>query len=173
MAARFVHALGFFREPSLQPPGDVFGNLDVAAFAGLPRHAARHEGRGGSAFSARVSISLIGHGWPYSPPSSRRARMAILRRRGVQQSQSLVDGDARYRALPAAHQFPVAAGPAGNDVAIYIPTDDIYAGFTLGNDSINKALDARLGPDLIGQILDAGYNFDFIDDAAIAHGGIP
>ena len=30
-----------------------------------------------------------------------------------------------------------------------------------------------IGPNLIPQILDAGYNFDFIDDAAIARGGIP
>ena len=44
--------------------------------------------------------------------------------------------------------------------------------FTLGNDSINKALDARLGTDITGQILDAGYNFDFIDDAAIAKAGV-
>jgi len=59
-----------------------------------------------------------------------------------------------------------------NDVAIYVPTDDIYAGFTLGNDSVNKALDARLGTELTGQILDAGYNFDLIDDAAIAKVGV-
>jgi alpha-L-rhamnosidase len=34
-------------------------------------------------------------------------------------------------------------------------------------------MDGLLGPDLVPHILDAGYNFDFIDDGAIAHGGVP
>src|SRR5258708_1328607 len=34
-------------------------------------------------------------------------------------------------------------------------------------------MDALFGPTVIPQILDAGYNFDFIDDAAIASAGVP
>jgi hypothetical protein len=34
-------------------------------------------------------------------------------------------------------------------------------------------MDDLLGPNLLPAILDAGYNFDFIDDAAIAHAAIP
>jgi hypothetical protein len=64
-------------------------------------------------------------------------------------------------------------GKPANDVAVYLPTDDAWAGFTPGNVSVNKAMDGLLGPALVPQILDAGYNFDFIDDGAIAHGGVP
>jgi hypothetical protein len=58
-------------------------------------------------------------------------------------------------------------------VALYLPTDDAYAGFALGRDSVNQAMDGLLGANVIPQILDAGYNFDYIDDAAIAHAGVP
>ena len=52
-------------------------------------------------------------------------------------------------------------------------TQDAYAQFSLGRDSVNQAMDGLLGSSLIPQILDAGYNFDFIDDEAIARVGIP
>ena len=58
-------------------------------------------------------------------------------------------------------------------MAVYLPTDDAYAGFTLGRDSVNQAMDGLIGRTVIPQILDAGYNFDFIDDGAIAHAGVP
>src|SRR5262249_34360534 len=36
----------------------------------------------------------------------------------------------------------------------------------------DRSMDALLGPTLVPQILDSGYNFDFIDDAAIEKLGI-
>jgi hypothetical protein len=69
--------------------------------------------------------------------------------------------------------FLLRQGKPTNDVAVYLPTDDTWAGFTPGNVSVNKSMDGLLGPDLVPRILDAGYNFDFIDDGAIAHSGVP
>jgi hypothetical protein len=63
-------------------------------------------------------------------------------------------------------------GQPANDVAVYLPTHDAYAQFTLGRASINQAMDALLGPNMIPQILDAGYNFDFTDDGAIMAKGV-
>src|SRR5260370_34186037 len=61
-----------------------------------------------------------------------------------------------------------------NDVALYIPTADARARFTAGRElSINRSLDALLGPNVIPQIVHAAYNFDSIDDDAIAQVGIP
>ena len=65
VAALHRDALGVFGEPSLRPAGDLFGNLDLAAFAGVPRHAARYEGRGRPAFPA-------GH------QPARRPRLAVF-----------------------------------------------------------------------------------------------
>jgi hypothetical protein len=69
--------------------------------------------------------------------------------------------------------FLLRQGQPANDVGVYLPTDDAYAAFTPGSVSVNKMVDQLLGADLIPRILDAGYNFDFIDDGAIAHGGVP
>src|SRR5260370_6293646 len=42
-----------------------------------------------------------------------------------------------------------------------------------GRDSVDRSMEAMLGTTLIAQILDAGYNFDFIDDRAIEKVGVP
>ena len=115
---------------------------------------------------------LIGHGWPYSPPQAgepgwRFYAAAVFNNHNPW--YMVMPDIARYLQRIS---YLLRQGEPIADVALYIPTDDIYAGFTLGNDSVNRALDGRLGPDIIGQILDAGYNFDFIDDAAIEKVGI-
>jgi hypothetical protein len=115
---------------------------------------------------------LIGHGWPYSPPQAGEPGWRFYA------AAVFNDHNPWFMVMPDITlylqrvSYLLRQGEPINDVAIYIPTDDIYAGFTLGNDSVNKALDARLGAELTGQILDAGYNFDFIDDAAIAKVGV-
>jgi alpha-L-rhamnosidase len=115
---------------------------------------------------------LIGHGWPYSPPQAGEPGWRFYA------AAVFNDHNPWFMVMPDIAlylqriSYLLRQGEPINDVAIYVPTDDIYAGFTMGNDSVNKALDARLGTDITGQILDAGYNFDFIDDAAIAKVGV-
>ena len=116
---------------------------------------------------------LIGHGWPYSPlqagePGWRFYAAAVFN-----------NHNPWWMVMPEVTKylqrvsFLLRQGQPANDIGVYVPTSDIYAHFTLGNDSINRALETRLSPNLIPQILDAGYNFDFIDDGAIASRGIP
>jgi hypothetical protein len=116
---------------------------------------------------------LIGHGWPYSPPQAGepgwRFYAAAVFNNHNPWWMVMPDITLYLQRI----SFLLRQGEPANDVALYVPTDDIYAHFTLGNDSINKALDGALGPDIIPAILDAGFNFDLIDDGAIAHGGIP
>ena len=64
-------------------------------------------------------------------------------------------------------------GTPANDVAIYLPTDDAWAGFKPGVAYVDQAMDGLLGPNVIPQVLNAGFNFDFMDDRAIAAGGVP
>jgi hypothetical protein len=116
---------------------------------------------------------LIGHGWPYSPPSAgepgwRFYAAAVFNRHNPW--WIAMPDIARYLQRIS---FLLRQGHPANDVAVYLPTDDAYAAFTPGNVSVNKTVDQLLGADLIPKILDAGYNFDFIDDGAIAHGGVP
>jgi hypothetical protein len=116
---------------------------------------------------------LIGHGWPYSPPSAGEPGWRFYAAAVFNQHNPwwLVMPDiTRYLQRIS---FLLRQGAPANDVAVYLPTSDAWARFTAGRVSVNQSMDALLGPTVIPQILDAGYNFDFIDDGAIAHGGVP
>ena len=116
---------------------------------------------------------LVGHGFPYSPPSAGEPGWRFYAAAVFNQHNPwwLVMPDITLYLQRVS--FLLRQGQPANDVAVYIPTDDAWAAFTPGNDSVNKTVDQLLGADLVPRILDAGYNFDFIDDGAIAHAGIP
>lgn len=115
---------------------------------------------------------LIGHGWPYSPPSAGEPGWRFYA------AAVFNDHNPWWPVMPEVTKylqrvsFLLRQGKAANDVAVYLPTDEAWSGFTAGKDSVNQAMQALLGPNLIPQILDAGFNFDFIDDRAIEKGGI-
>jgi glycosyl hydrolase family 106( putative alpha-L-rhamnosidase) len=116
---------------------------------------------------------IVGHGWPYSPLEVGEPGWHFYA------AAALNPHNPWWIVMPdvAAYlqrvSFLLRQGEPVNDVAIYLPTDDAYAHFTPGHASVSQLMNELIGPNLISQILDAGYNFDFIDDAAIAHGGIP
>ena len=116
---------------------------------------------------------LVGHGFPYSPPEAGEPGWHFYA------AAVFNDHNPWWLVMPDITlylqrvSFLLRQGQPANDVALYLPTDDAYAGFALGRDSVNQAMDGLLGPNVIPQILDAGYNFDYIDDGAIAHGGVP
>jgi hypothetical protein len=116
---------------------------------------------------------LIGHGWPYSPPEAGEPGWRFYA------AAVFNDHNPWYIAMPDVALYMqrmswlLRQGKPSNDVAVYLPTDDAFAAFTLGRPSVNQLMDRLIGPAVIPQILDAGYNFDFIDDAAIANVGIP
>ncbi|HXS96946.1 MAG TPA: glycosyl hydrolase [Candidatus Limnocylindrales bacterium] len=113
---------------------------------------------------------LIGHGWPYSPPEAgepgwRFYAAAVF---NAHNPWWIVMPDVtRYLQRIS---YLLRQGRPANDVALYLPTDDAWASFTLGHVSINGEMDRLLGPNVVPAILSAGYNLDFIDDDAMAHG---
>jgi hypothetical protein len=117
---------------------------------------------------------FICHGWPYSPPEAgepgwRFYAAAVFNNHNPW--WMVMPDVALYMQRVS---FLLRQGRPANDVAIYLPTDDAWAGFTPGRDlSINQSMDRLIGPNVIPQILDAGYNYDFIDDGAIAANGVP
>jgi hypothetical protein len=116
---------------------------------------------------------LVGHGWPYSPemagePGWRFYAAAVFNQHNPW--WLAMPDVARYLQRIS---YLLRQGQPANDVALYLPVNDAYARFTIGRDSVDKEMDSLLGPDRIPAILDAGFNFDYIDDAAIAKVGIP
>jgi hypothetical protein len=117
---------------------------------------------------------LIGHGWPYSPPEAGEPGQRFYA------AAVFNNHNPWWIAMPDVALYLqrmswlLRQGQPANDVAVYLPTDDAFASFQPGKaPSINQAMDRLIGSTVIPQILDAGYNFDFIDDGAIAKVGVP
>lgn len=113
---------------------------------------------------------IIGHGWPYSPPRVEEPGWAFYA------AASLNDHNPWYAVMPSVTRYlqRVSAllreGEPENGVAIYLPIEDAMADMTPTKASVNEEMRARLKPDVIGQVLDAGHGFDFIDAGAIRAG---
>ncbi|HEY3628447.1 MAG TPA: glycosyl hydrolase [Terracidiphilus sp.] len=134
---------------------------------------------------------LIGHGWPYSPESAGEPGWRMYAA-GVFDAHNpwfpvMPDVTAYLQRV----SYALRLGKPANDVAVLLPEDDAWASFvakiqrpksptsTLGFDesgsnvSIDENMPRLLKSEVIPQILDAGFNLDFIDAESINAVGIP
>jgi hypothetical protein len=134
---------------------------------------------------------LVGHGWPYSAPQAPEPGWRMY-------AAAAFDAhNPWYFAMPDLTRylqrvsFALRQGEPANDVAMLLPNDDAWASFKAGfhqrssptspggfdqtgsNVTIDEQMDKILGKQFIAQILDAGFNVDFIDADAIDSVGIP
>jgi hypothetical protein len=114
---------------------------------------------------------LIGHGWPYTAPGIEYPGWRFYAA-GVFNEKNpwwiVMPDVARYLQRVS---FLMRQGEPRNDVAIYLPNDDAWSSFTVGNANLIEALRERVGPNLIPSIIESGYNFDFFDDQILAKSG--
>lgn len=134
---------------------------------------------------------LVGHGWPYSPeiagePGWRMYAAAAL---NAHNPWFMAMPDlARYLQRVS---FALRQGEPANDVAVLLPNDDVWATFKAGfqrrlsptsvlgfdesgsNVTVDEQMDKALGKRVIAQVLDAGFNLDFIDADTIDSVGVP
>ena len=115
---------------------------------------------------------LIGHGWPYSPKEAGEPGWAFYA------AMVLNDHNPWWLVMPDVTRYlqrvsyVLRQGRPANDVALLLPTDDAWAQFTPGKASVSESMQKLLGPEVIPQVLDAGFNFDFIDAETIAKTGV-
>jgi hypothetical protein len=115
---------------------------------------------------------LVGHGWPYSPPSAGEPGWRFYA------AGALNDHNPWWIVMPdlATYlqrvSYLLRQGRETNDVALYLPSSDARASFAAGrvalSDTLQRMVD-RSGA--IPQILEAGFNFDLVDDRAIQDSG--
>uniref|UniRef100_A0A372ILC7 Glycoside hydrolase n=2 Tax=Paracidobacterium acidisoli TaxID=2303751 RepID=A0A372ILC7_9BACT len=124
------------------------------------------------AFFLQGSNQLVGHGWPYSPPSAGEPGWSFYA------AAVFNEHNPWWIVMPEVTRYLqrmswlLRQGKPANDVAVLLPEEDAQARFRPGHVSITDEMPKLLGPDLIPAILDSGYNFDFIDSAAIDREGI-
>ncbi len=115
---------------------------------------------------------LIGHGWPYTPPSVAEPGWAFYAAAVFNNHNPwwLVMPDVtRYLQRSS---YMLRQGEPANDVALLLPNDDAWSHFTAGRDSVSGIMPVLLGKEVIPQVLDAGFNLDYIDATAIDTVGI-
>jgi hypothetical protein len=134
---------------------------------------------------------LVGHGWPYSPGEASEPgwRMYAASALNAHNPWSFAMPDlSRYLQRVS---FALRQGKPANDVALLLPNDDVWSTFSVkanltgplksqagfntvdSNFSIDESLDHSLLNVVIPQVLDSGFNLDFIDADAIDTVGIP
>ncbi len=111
---------------------------------------------------------LIGHGWPYTPdeveyPGWRFYAAAVFNEKNP---WWLVMPDLSLYMQRVS--FMLRQGTPCNDVALYLPVSDAWAGFSAGKVHMIDALREKIGPAVIAEVLENGYNLDFVDDGSIA-----
>jgi hypothetical protein len=114
---------------------------------------------------------LIGHGWPYTAegleyPGWRFYAAAVFDEKNP---WWIVMPD--IAAYLQRSSFLLRQGSAVNDVALYLPNNDGFAHFAVGDPHLIEILRDRVGSDVINAILDSGYGFDFFDDDVLMKSG--
>jgi hypothetical protein len=110
---------------------------------------------------------LVGHGWPYSPPSVGDPGWSFYA------AAVFNDHNPWWMVMPDVMgyftrvSYLLRQGSPVYDVAVLLPEEDAQARFRPGHVSVTDEIRTLLGPDLVPAILDAGYNLDFIDAAAL------
>jgi len=134
---------------------------------------------------------LVGHGWPYSPESAGEPGWRMYA------AAALNEHNPWFFAMPEVTRylqrvsFALRQGQPANDVALLLPNDDVWASFFAGfqkrlsptsaggfnesgsNATVDEQMDKFVGKRVIAQVLDAGFNLDFIDADTIDSVGIP
>lgn len=117
---------------------------------------------------------LIGHGWPHTAAKVPAPGWPFYA------AGAFTDKNPWWPVMPdlAAYlhrvSFLLRQGEPVADVAIYAPTEDARASMRPGMSAylnLWSAVRDRLGPSLVPAILDAGYNFDLIDDGTLEEAG--
>ena len=110
---------------------------------------------------------IVGHGYPYSPPGAGEPGWSLYA------AAVFNSHNPWFPVMPDVTKYLqrvswlLRQGKPANDIAILLPEDDAQAAFSPGHVSVTDEMRRRITPALMGDILNAGYNIDYIDAATI------
>ncbi len=115
---------------------------------------------------------FIAHGWPYSPPQVPEPGWAFYA------AAVFNDHNPWWAVMPDVTaylqrmSFLMRQGTPEADVAVFLPEDDALAMMKPGQATINGVMDRFVTDGVTTQILDAGYNFDYVDAESLKEKGV-
>jgi alpha-L-rhamnosidase len=134
---------------------------------------------------------LVGHGWPSSPESAGEPGWRMYAAGAFNAHNPWFPVMPDLSGYLQRVSYALRQGKPANDVGLLLPNDDVWASFvahyaknkpptsalgfdeTGSNITIDESMPSFLGSEIIPQVLDAGFNLDFIDADAINTVGIP
>lgn len=147
---------------------ETFTWLHSPAFRATPLDMEEEANR----FFLEGSNQIYCHGWPYSPPTAGEPGWGFYAA-GVFNAHNpwwiVMPDVTNYLARVS---WVLRQGEPANRVAIYLPEDDAWAAFVPGKASLTGVMSRWITPALTEAVENAGYNFDYIDAAAIRARGI-
>ena len=114
---------------------------------------------------------FVGHGWPYTPDDGEYPGWRFYAAAVVDEKNPWWIVMPDITAYLERVSYLLRQGEPVNDVAVYLPNDDAWAGFTPGRVNLFQTLQSRIGTDLIDGILSSGHDFDFFDEDALQRKG--
>lgn len=115
---------------------------------------------------------FVGHGWPYTPPATREPGYSFYA------AAVFNDHNPWWNVMPDVNGYLtrmswlMRQGAPANQVAVFLPNDDVYARLVPGKVSLSAEMHHVVTPQLTTQILDAGHNFDYVDAESILELGL-
>ena len=115
---------------------------------------------------------FIGHGWPYTPPGAAEPGYAFYA------AAVFNDHNPWWNVMPEVNRYLqrlsylMRQGDSANQVAVFLPSDDVYAMLAPGKVSVSAEMHKFVTPVLTEQILDAGHNLDYVDAESVLALGV-
>jgi hypothetical protein len=115
---------------------------------------------------------FVGHGWPYTPPGAAQPGYAFYA------AAVFNDRNPWWNVMPEVNgyltrmSYLMRQGAPANDIAVFLPNDDVYAAFVPGKASLSAEMHKHVTPELIEQVLDAGHNLDYVDAESVLSLGV-
>lgn len=114
---------------------------------------------------------IVGHGFPYSAPGVAEPGWSLYAAAALNDHNPWWPVMHDVTAYLQRVSWALRQGEPANDVALLLPEDDAQAAFRPGHVSVTAEMREKITPELMGAILDSGYNVDYIDvAAAVQHG---
>jgi hypothetical protein len=110
---------------------------------------------------------FVGHGWPYTPPGTLEPGYSFYA------AAVFNDHNPWWNVMPDVNAYLtrmswlMRQGAPANQVALFLPNDDVYARMVPGKLSLSAEMHHVVTPELTAQILDAGHNLDYVDAESI------
>jgi hypothetical protein len=115
---------------------------------------------------------IIGHGFPYSAPGVEEPGWSLYAAAALNDHNPWWPVMHDVTAYLQRVSWALRQGKPANDVALLLPEEDAQAAFRPGHVSVTDEMKQRITPELMGAVLDTGYNVDYIDLAAVQQRGL-